>query len=345
MTTSLDVIRACLRADVPVLVWGSPGTGKTASILALAREEGAHLETLIGSTLDPIDIGGYLVPPARGRDVISVPPPWARRIRESLAHGQPTWLFLDELSCAPPSVQAALLRVVHERRVGEVDIRGCRVLAAANPADSAADGGSLSPATANRFAHVDWVVDVGAWCAGTLRGWGDGHPSPRAANIAASVAAFVQAHPASLSAMPESEEARGRAWPSPRAWSALVRAVAEVSDAAIGAVARAIVGPAGDEWVTYHVARDLPDPEDVLEGRVPLPTRGDRAAATLVAVVAAVSTMRPDRDARIERAWNVLVSARADVAVTAARALLAVSERIPQAAVEYAERLRAGGAR
>jgi hypothetical protein len=345
MSSPIDVVRACLRADVPVLVWGPPGTGKTATILALARQGDAHLETLIGSTLDPIDVGGYLVPPARGRDVISVPPPWARRIRESLDRRQPTWLFLDELSCSPPAVQAALLRVVHERRVGEVDIRGCRVVAAANPADSAADGGSLSPAAANRFAHVDWSVDVSAWCAGTMRGWDEGHPSPRAAAIAASVAAFVQAHPASLCSMPESEDARGRAWPSPRAWSALVRACAEAPDEAIGAIARALVGPAADEWVTYHVSRDLPDPEDVLEGRASLPTRGDRAAATLAAVVAAATARRPDRDARITRAWDVLVSARADVAVPAARALLDASDRIPRAAAEYAERLRAGGAR
>ena len=56
-------------------------------------------------------------------------------------------LFLDELSTAPPAVQAALLRVVLERVVGDLTLPDeVAVVAAANPPDQAADGWDLSGA-------------------------------------------------------------------------------------------------------------------------------------------------------------------------------------------------------
>jgi len=51
-----------------------------------------------------------------GDGVRFAPPSWALRLAEA-GHGL---LFLDELSTAPPAVQAALLRVVLERAVGDL---------------------------------------------------------------------------------------------------------------------------------------------------------------------------------------------------------------------------------
>ncbi len=64
------------------------------------------------------------------------PPDWAVR----LVRAGRGLLFLDELSTAPPAVQAALLRLVLERRVGALTLPpGVRIVAAANPRASAAD--------------------------------------------------------------------------------------------------------------------------------------------------------------------------------------------------------------
>jgi len=340
---TIDLVRSYLAADVPCLLWGAPGTGKTAAIHALARGELAHVEVLIGSTLDPLDVGGYLLPSKH--EVRSAPPPWAVRLRKALDAKKTVWLVLDELSCAPPSVQAALLRVVNERRVGELDLRGCRVVAAANPAETAADGGDLSAAAANRWAHLEWTPDVTAWAGGTLANWGQGHATPRHAEIAASVASHLQRLPGDLLAVPEDLARAGRAWPSPRSWSAAIAAVSAAPDTLSLRLAEGCVGPAAQAWHTSHISRDLPNPEAVLSGAVELPTRGDKAATTLAAVVAAALCEHPDQITRVDRAWGVLVSARADVAVSAARALLAGHARIPPAAVEYAERLHGGGVR
>ena len=84
------------------------------------------------------------------------PPDWAVR----LVRAGRGLLFLDELSTAPPAVQAALLRLVLERRVGALRLPpGVRIVAAANPRSSAADGWELSAPLANRFVHLQWTHD------------------------------------------------------------------------------------------------------------------------------------------------------------------------------------------
>jgi hypothetical protein len=331
MTTSpLELIRAALRADIPVLLWGAPGTGKTAGLRALAVDEGAHLETLIGSTLDPIDVSGFLRATPGG--VVQDPPPWARRLREALDRKQPAWLFLDELSCAPSAVQAALLRVVQERQVGDVSLAGCRVIAAANPADFAADGGILSAASANRFLHIEWNVDLNAWAAGELAGWGQRRTAAEA-HASARIVAFIRRHPSALLAPPDSTEARGRAWPSPRTWSAAARLLAYAPTAmAEVAVAAAVGHAAAVEWAEWDRAASLPDPEDLLNGRAALPDRGDQLTAALGAVVAAALSDHVQRDARIERAWQLLSAVRPDQALVAARALIDATGVVPEIA-------------
>src|SRR5205823_11964182 len=65
------------------------------------------------------------------------------------------------ISTAPPAVQAAMLRIVLERVVGDLELPpGVRVVAAANPPEQAADGWDLAPPLANRLVHLDWPVDA-----------------------------------------------------------------------------------------------------------------------------------------------------------------------------------------
>ena len=121
---------------------------------------------MIASVHEPSDFSGLPVlgPDPAGQGVAMAPPDWAVRLRRA-GDGL---LFLDELSSAPPAVQAALLRVVLERRVGSLALPdGVRIVAAANPAGSAADGWQLAPPLANRFVHLDWVMIQRWWCAGS----------------------------------------------------------------------------------------------------------------------------------------------------------------------------------
>ncbi|NUS57119.1 MAG: AAA domain-containing protein, partial [Streptomycetaceae bacterium] len=114
----LEALMLAVAADLPVLLWGEPGIGKTAALTQLAETLGLPLTTVIASVHEPSDFSGLPIvgdDPARN-GVPMAPPDWAVRLVEA-GHGL---LFLDELSTAPPAVQAALLRLVLERRVGSV---------------------------------------------------------------------------------------------------------------------------------------------------------------------------------------------------------------------------------
>lgn len=339
-----SAVRAFIDANVPLVLWGPPGTGKTATVCAAGARKGAHVEVLIGSVLDPVDIGGHLALGADGRVCIS-PPPWARRMHEALSRGKEAWLFLDEMSCAPASVQAALLRVVQERQVAGIDLGACRVIGAANPAETAADGGWLSAATANRWAHIDWVLDPVAWRVGVVSGWGTPLRS-EVAKVATSVANWIAKAPGALLDVPKNIEDAGRAWPSPRSWSNAIMALAQLplgarDPLAIAVAAACVGGAAANEWQAYEVATDLPDPEDVLAGRAGLPARGDQLRAAVFAVVATAASDHNDRDARLAKAVSIVAGLRPDQAVPPAKVLLAALDgEVPPELRHLGEALR-----
>ena len=151
---AVEALGVAVAARVPVLLWGAPGTGKTSAIRAMAEAMGLPCETVIASIREPSDFAG--LPIVAGDSVRFAPPMWARRLADA-GHGL---LFLDELSTAPPAVQAALLRVVLERAVGDLILPDqVAVVAAANPPEQAADGWDLSAPLANRLCHLTWHTD------------------------------------------------------------------------------------------------------------------------------------------------------------------------------------------
>src|SRR5438132_9362982 len=108
----VTVLRAAGRAGVAVCLWGDPGIGKSALIHAAAAADGVPCETVIGSLREPSDFAG--LPVVSDDGVRLEPPAWAKRLHAA----QSGYLFLDELSTSPPAVQAAMLGVALETRVG-----------------------------------------------------------------------------------------------------------------------------------------------------------------------------------------------------------------------------------
>src|SRR5206468_6677435 len=225
---AVEALGVAVAARVPVLLWGAPGTGKTSAIRAMAEAMGLPCETVIASIREPSDFAG--LPIVVGGEVRFAPPAWARR----LADAGRGLLFLDELSTAPPAVQAALLRVVLERTVGDLTLPdGIAIVAAANPPEQAADGWDLSAPLANRFCHLDWPSDARRMAEGFTSGWGTPAvpdlPSgwEQGVSIARSwVAGFVSVRPPLAVAVPTDAASSGRAWPSPRSWDMAARLLA-----------------------------------------------------------------------------------------------------------------------
>ena len=329
---AVEAMGLAVAAGVPVLLWGAPGTGKTSAVRAMAKTMGWPCETVIASIREPSDFAG--LPVVAGSQVHMAPPEWARRLADA---GQGI-LFLDEISTAPPSVQAALLRVVFERVVGDLALGdGIVMVAAANPPEQAADGWDLSAPLANRFCHLDWAVDPVVVAQGIMSGWPPA-PLPRLpedweARIPVArglVSAFLTVRPGLACDVPTDPSRAGRAWPSPRTWEMAARlwaaaTAAEVSTEAETALVTGAVGEgAGVELLMWEMEMDLPDPEDLLAdpNSFELPERGDQAYAVLSAVAAAVAS-NPTVE-RWQAGWRILgkASDRApDVAAVAARVL------------------------
>ncbi|MFE2071889.1 AAA family ATPase [Streptomyces misionensis] len=352
----LEALTLAVAADLPVLLWGEPGIGKTAALTQLAASLDLPLTTVIASVHEPSDFSGLPIPgedPAV-RGVPMAPPQWA----VELVRAGRGLLFLDELSTATPAVQAALLRVVLERRVGALQLPpGVRIVAAANPRASAADGWELSPPLANRFVHLHWVHDREV----VVRGLGGVWPRAELPRLVPErlveavafarrvVCGFLEARPTLIHRLPSTETRRGGAWPSPRSWEAALTLLAfgtaaGVSRDVLALLVRGAVGDGPGLELLAHMDRmDLPDPESLLADppTAELPVRGDLRQAALEAVVAAVGA-RPRRE-RWEAGWAVLVRAletgAPDLVVAPATALAALRRddwEVPEAVTRLA---------
>lgn len=318
----LEALTLAVAADLPVLLWGEPGIGKTAALTQLATALDLPLTTVIASVHEPSDFSGLPIvgdDPAR-QGVPMAPPDWAVR----LVHAGRGLLFLDELSTAPPAVQAALLRLVLERRIGSLQLPpGVRIVAAANPRSSAADGWELSPPLANRFVHLQWTHDHevvvrglgGTWPYATLPRLDPAKLKEAVDFARRAVCGLLAARPALVHRLPTTETRRGGAWPSPRSWEMTLSLIAFATAAGssrdvLSELVRGTVGDGPGLELLAHMDRmDLPDPEELLadpEGAV-LPERGDLRQVVLDGVVQAVRN-RPDKS-RWDAAWALLARA------------------------------------
>ncbi|MFD8686646.1 AAA family ATPase [Streptomyces sp. NPDC059651] len=320
--TQLEALTLAVSADLPVLLWGEPGIGKSAALTQLADSLELPLTTVIASVHEPSDFSGLPIvgdDPA-GQGVPMAPPDWAVR----LVRAGRGLLFLDELSTAPPAVQAALLRLVLERRIGTLQLPpGVRIVAAANPRSSAADGWELSPPLANRFVHLPWVHDHdvvvrglgGTWPRATLPQLAPERLTEAVDFARRAVCGLLSARPALVHRLPSGEARRGGAWPSPRSWEMTLRliAFATAANATRDVLSLLVRGAVGDgpglELLASLDRMDLPDPEALLAdpAGADLPERGDLRQAVLDGVVAAVR--RKPEKARWDAAWALLVRA------------------------------------
>jgi len=334
----VEALSIAIQAQVPALVEGDPGVGKTSWMYAFAKAVGRHMEVVIASIREPSDFGGLPVlgngePPR----VNLAPPGWAQRLAE-MENGI---LFIDEIKTAAPATQAALLRVTQEMVVGDLDLSntGLSVVAACNSSEQSAGGWELAPPMANRFCHLSWAADPLKWVDGIVNGfqmeapkilpddWEDAIPDARA-----KVAAFIRTRPELFVNVPESEAQAGGAWPSGRTWDMGARLIAagesvNADETVTNQLMIGCVGTgAGMECLTYLENLDLPDPEEVLAkaDKFKLPQRGDHQFAVLSSVVNAV--LRDLTEDRWMAGWTVIdktcQQGAADIAAGAGRNLM-----------------------
>lgn len=272
---------------LPIALRGRPGVGKTSMVEAIARSADLHLEVVVGSLREPTDFAGLpIVRPDGGIDLAA--PRWALNANNAT---EGALVLFDELTTASPAVQAAMLRVVRERVVGDLRLADhVRIVAAYNDAGDCG-GYDLELPMRSRFVHLTVGADIDQFCEGLLYGW----RSPRIAsdpaapltgqNWRAMVAAFVRSRPGLLEAAPDLGSSGG--YPTPRTWELAATAAAAVDRLGEGDEVRSLllagcVGPgAAAEFCSFVDNLDLPDPRSLL--------------ADPATVVAHLDHRRPDR--------------------------------------------------
>lgn len=198
-------------------------------------------------------------------------------------------LFLDELSSTKPTVQAAMLGVVLQKRLGGVTLPPqVRVIAAGNPVDSAAGGWDLEPPMANRFCHIDvkvpteneWIdylfdrqeetTDILDGMQKVRENWKSSWARAKSLVAGFKKSVSVKKGSTHFHIPEEGDKNRGKAWPSPRTWVFATRAFATCLALGMEDKVRdtLLTGCIGEEsagmFLTWLASADLPTSEEAL---------------------------------------------------------------------------------
>lgn len=336
------------RWGLPAVFIGPPGIGKSSRIAHAAAAFGLWMEVLIASIRMPEDFGGLPVPHTldNGERVISpLPMPWAPRANDA----KRAIVFFDEINTAEPAKQKALLRVVLEGVVGDYILdNGIRFLGAMNSIDEAVDGHDIAPPLANRFGwyqfdpgnldgYIEYAMGIGE--RDSLLHKGDApdeiveamlDPAAEERRVLAAWpeaiakatghgARFLRKFPEYLHKQPPASDPKSSgAWSSRRTIEFAMRSLASadvhgLDDAERDAMLCAYIGAEGGrQWATLLEKDDLPEPADVLDGRVHFKhdkQRLDRTFAVLTACTALVAPADANkRDDRGKALWQLLES-------------------------------------
>lgn len=271
MTTVLTAVSVAVQAGLPVALRGKPGVGKTSMVEAIARALGLHLEVVIGSLREPTDIAGLPIV-GQNNTVHLSPPTWAVNAA-SAENG--SLVLLDELTTASPAVQAAMLRVIRERVVGDLTMgKNVRVVAAYNDARDCG-GYELELPMRSRLLHITVTPLADEFIDGLVNGWNS--PVIQQETLSAAdfrhtnarlVAGFLRSRPSLVEDTPKEYSFGG--YPCPRTWEMVVDAMTAADCASVDEDVRflLVAGCIGDgvasEFLTWTSALDLPDSKDIL---------------------------------------------------------------------------------
>ena len=291
-----------------VMLWGAPSVGKSQGVRQIAQKisEGTgktvHITDVRLLLFNPVDLRG--IPTANAEKTLAV---WLKpRIFQMDESSEViNILLLDEISAAPPSVQAAAYQLTLDRAIGEHRLPdNCIVIAAGNRVTDRSVVFAMPKALANRLCHIEIAGDADAW-----HRWAVG------AGIHHIVLGFLAHSPHMLMRFDPSSDALS--FPTPRSWEMVSHILNRVSED-IREVYPLIVGCVGEE-AAYELRAfsdiygKIPSMDDVFAGKEsPVPTRPEAllALASQFAPYAAAHTDEAGIDNAVQYAQRLPIEFR-----------------------------------
>lgn len=264
-----------------VMLWGAPGVGKSQGV----RQIASKIETATGKAVQVTDVRLLLFNPIdlRGIPTANEDKTLAVWLRPQIFDMDPSdnvinILFLDEISAAPQSVQAAAYQITLDRTVGEHKLPdNCIVIAAGNRLTDKSVAYKMPKALANRLMHLEVSTDMESW-----RAWAVSH------GINEKVIGFLSFKPDKLMAFDASAD--DLAFATPRAWeqvSNLLNHVSDDIDSMFTLIAGVIgSGIAAELRAWSRIYDKLPDIEGIFNGTEHSVPKGMDALYALVSSMA-----------------------------------------------------------
>ena len=262
-STYISLIRRGIpfRAFSSVMLWGAPGVGKSQGVRQIAERiksetgKNAVITDVRLLLFNPVDLRG--IPTANADKTLAI---WLRPKIFQMDESADTVniLFLDEISAAPPSVQAAAYQITLDRTIGEHRLPdNCIVIAAGNRVTDKSVAYNMPKALANRLCHLEIIGDPRAW-----------HDWAVKNRLHHFVIGYLDYNPVAL--MKFDPSGTELSFPTPRSWEMVSGVLKNVSEE-LTAVYPLIVGCIGAEaasalrsWSCLY--EGLPAPEEVFSG-------------------------------------------------------------------------------
>lgn len=241
-----------------VALWGPMGVGKSTAVKTIAENLSKEFQQHIGVTdirllnFSPIDLRG--IPSADINKEFTV---WLKPKIFDLPKNTPHILFLDEISAAPQSLQAAAYQIALDKRIGEFELpENCIVICAGNRTTDRSVAFRMPKALANRLLHIEILSDFDSWYE-----WALNH------KIDKRILGYLAFDNSRLNAEPAIEEL---AFPTPRSWE-FVSNLLQITEKTPGEMHSLISGCIGvstalefEHWC--NVYDKLPNTADILTG-------------------------------------------------------------------------------
>lgn len=254
--------------EMPVMLWGPPGIGKSSIVKQIATEKQIELIDLRLTLLNPIDLRGLPFLDQQKKQAIWLPP-------EFLPTNGAGILFLDEINIAPVSTQQAAYELLLDRRIGNYILpKNWRIVAAGNRESDRASVNTMPTPLMNRMIHLSVDADIDDW-----KIWAQGKIDER-------IIAFLNFRPTHLAVVPKKEE---KAFPTPRSWEFVSRILKlyPTLDDAYPVIEGAVGQGVAKEFIAYaSMWKELPDINAILMGQENMvPKKNDVLYALVAALV------------------------------------------------------------